>query len=137
MPLVTIFFVRSSLIYLLLGVTLGSLLLAEKGVHFQPFLWRLLPAHIEFLLIGFTLQLAMGVAYWIFPRFLAGGAERGSVFFPALSYLLLNSGVVLVGVGEALLWDSSLLLLGKSMELFSAFLFVLSIFRRVKPLFRP
>lgn len=63
--------------YLVLGFTLGLLLLVNKGVPIHPALWRLLPAHAEFLLLGWTLQLALGVAYWILPRF---GTRRGAVW---------------------------------------------------------
>ena len=43
----------------------------------QPALWRLLPAHIELLLLGWTLNLALGMAYWILPRYKTG-APRGA-----------------------------------------------------------
>ncbi|NOZ73444.1 MAG: hypothetical protein GXP38_16340 [Chloroflexi bacterium] len=67
MPRLSTWFVRASLIYLALGVTLGGLLLAEKGIPFYPALWIALPVHMEFLLIGWMVQLAMGMAYWILP----------------------------------------------------------------------
>ena len=50
---------RSALIYLALGFTFGALMLFEKGVPFYPPLLRLLPAHIEFVLFGWTMQLAI------------------------------------------------------------------------------
>ena len=60
MPRLSIWFIRSALIYLALGFTFGALLLANKGFPIIPEIWRLLPAHIELLLVGWTLQLAMG-----------------------------------------------------------------------------
>ena len=57
------------MLYLALGMTVGALLLFHKGIPLHPALWRWLPPHLEFLLVGWTLQLAMGVAFWILPRF--------------------------------------------------------------------
>jgi heme/copper-type cytochrome/quinol oxidase subunit 1 len=61
--------------------------------------WRLLPAHIEFLLFGWTVQLIMGVGFWIFPRFLR---SRGDVRPAWLAFALLNLGVWLVGLAPLL-----------------------------------
>ena len=61
--------VRTALIYLAIGFLLGALMLFEKGARIDPALLRLLPMHVEFVLVGWTVQLAMGVAFWILPRF--------------------------------------------------------------------
>ena len=76
MPHLSRLFMRAALVYLGFGFTLGALLLANKGIPFAPFVWGLLPAHIEFLLLGWFLQLAFGVAYWILPR-LGRASGRG------------------------------------------------------------
>ena len=79
MPPLTRFFVKTALIHLALGFTFGALMLANKGVPFYPVLWRLLPAHMELLLVGWTVQLALCVAYWILPRYWqrGRGVNRG------------------------------------------------------------
>src|ERR1041384_2259329 len=69
--------VGAALLYLGAGFTLGALLLVNKGSGFAPGLWRWLPVHFELLLIGWFVQLVMGVAYWIFPRFGMTRAARG------------------------------------------------------------
>jgi hypothetical protein len=61
--------VRTALLYLGVGFLLGALMLLQKGVPIDPSMLRLLPMHVEFVLLGWTLQLAMGVAFWILPRF--------------------------------------------------------------------
>lgn len=63
MPRLSVWFVRSSLVYLFLGFTLGGRMLANKGVLFGDWVWGLLEAHMEFLLLGWMVQLAMGVAF--------------------------------------------------------------------------
>ena len=42
MPRLSVYLVRASLIYLILGFTLGGLLLANKGVMISPLIWAML-----------------------------------------------------------------------------------------------
>jgi len=53
----------SALGYLTVGVTLGALLLVHKGLGVAPWTLRLLPAHLECVLFGWTVQLGFGVAF--------------------------------------------------------------------------
>ena len=78
MPRLSVIIVHTALVYLGVGFTLGALILFQKGVPYSAAVWPLLPMHIEFLLVGWTLHLALGMAYWILPRFLHGAA-RGAV----------------------------------------------------------
>jgi len=98
MPRLSIWFLRAALVYLALGITFGALMLANKGVPFYPQLWRLFPMHVEFLLVGWTVQLAMGVAYWILPRF-TRGAKRGNVPLAWSAWVMLNAGILMVFLG--------------------------------------
>ncbi len=67
MPKYAVWLIRISYVYLILGFTLGALLLINKATGFYPEIWLLLPAHIEIVLFGWIMQLVMGVAYWSFP----------------------------------------------------------------------
>ncbi|GIV95957.1 MAG: hypothetical protein KatS3mg057_0614 [Herpetosiphonaceae bacterium] len=101
MPAISRYAIRAALVHLALGVTIGALLLANKALPFAPWIWSLLPAHIHMLLIGWTVQLAFGVAFWILPRLSAEG-DRGS---PVLSWLIvagLNGGVTLAVLADLL-----------------------------------
>ncbi len=118
MPRLSVWLIRTALIYLAAGFTFGALLLFHKGVPLTPSMWRLLPAHIEFVLIGWTMQLAMGVAFWILPRF-ARGTARGDERWVWAAYMLLNAGVLAVGLGQAFGLPASYPLLGRSCELLS------------------
>ena len=135
MPRLSVWLVRSALIYLALGFTFGALMLFEKGVPFYPPLLRLLPAHIEFVLFGWTVQFAMGVAFWILPRF-QGGASRGNERLAWLAFLLLNSGVWLAGMGAVLDLAPAFLLLGRIAEVAAAAAFVVHAWPRIKPMSR-
>jgi len=92
MPTISIFFIRTALIYLVSGFGLGALLLANKALMFDNRLWEILPLHIELVLFGWTLQLIFGVAFWIMPRLPEG---YGKIHFAWLSYILLNTGLIL------------------------------------------
>lgn len=133
MPRLSVWFVRTALLHLAAGFTVGALLLANKGLPLHPWLWRLLPAHIELLLLGWTLNLALGVAYWILPRFKIG-APRGQPWPMWAAYLLLNAGIGLV-CGASLAANAPiLLLLGRGAEAAAAGLFAWHVLPRLKPL---
>ena len=132
MPRLSVWFVRSSLFHLLLGFTLGGILLANKGIPFAPWAWNLLPAHMEILLLGWMVQLAMGVAFWILPRF-RSGPPRGNVNLVWSALVLLNAGITMVAI-QPFLSLSWLALAGRLLETFSVLLFALASWQRVKPM---
>ncbi|MBI1802450.1 MAG: hypothetical protein HY259_11365 [Chloroflexi bacterium] len=130
MPRLSRWFVRAALLYQLLGFSFGGLILFHKGVPFYAEVWRLLPAHIEFMLFGWTAQLAMGVAFWILPRF-GGGASRGNEKAAWLAFALINAGVWLVAIGPvAPAWVTAL---GRLCELAAAASFGAHLWPRIKP----
>lgn len=131
MPRLSIWLIRAALIYLLLGFTFGALILIQKGTNLFPATWQLLPLHIEFLLFGWTLQLIMGTAFWILPRFMQE-PKRGNESSMGMAFGLLNVGLVLV-VGSVVLSDvSGLFFLGRLAEFAGVGAFVLNIWPRVK-----
>jgi hypothetical protein len=93
--------IRTALVWLALGYTIGGLLLLNKAVPILPWLWTLRYTHVHLLLIGWMVQFACGVAFWILPRLDAGGA-RGDERPVWLCYAALNSGVVLAGLHDPL-----------------------------------
>lgn len=131
MPRLTIWMLRAALVYLAAGFTFGGLLLFHKGVPLHPLIWLLLPAHIEFLLFGWTVQLVMGMAFWILPRF-SQAPRRGNEPLAWLAFGLLNLGVWLVGLAPVFTADAVLPFLGRALELTAAVAFVLHAWPRVK-----
>lgn len=132
MPILSVFFIRTALIYLSLGFTFGGLMLFNKGISIMPAVWSLLPAHIEFLLIGWTIQLMLGVAFWILPRF-SHGPARGREEIAWISYFLINAGIwmdVLSPLFHELPWVP---LLGRLFEVGAAAAFAGYAWGRVKP----
>lgn len=68
MPPLTVWALRLACVHLGVGLTVGALYLADKGVSFLPGQgW--LSVHFHTMLFGWTIQFVMGVAYWILPTF--------------------------------------------------------------------
>lgn len=127
MPRVSAWFVRASLCHLVGGFTIGALLLASKGIAFGSGVWAFRSVHVEMLLVGWIIQLVMGVAIWIFPRFVVHRAPRRSAVTAWLAFALLNSGVLLVSLGG--LWIAA----GRLVEIGAAVSFAVHLWGRVSP----
>ncbi len=130
MPRLSCWFIRMALLYFALGTTFGGLILWHKGIPLNPFIWRLLPLHIELLLFGWVVQLVMGVGFWIFPRFWRSrGDER-----PAwVAFWLLNVGVWLAGGASLFGWPAWTISIGRLAEIGAALAFALHAWPRIKP----
>ncbi|MCL4863485.1 MAG: hypothetical protein KJZ93_29035 [Caldilineaceae bacterium] len=130
MPRLAVWAIRAALLYLALGFTFGALILWNKGLPLHPQLWRLLPAHIDFLLFGWTMQLVLGVAYWILPRF---QTRRGNPLLAWLAFALLNVGVWLVSMAPFAPAPGFLNLGGRLAECAAALAFAAHAWPRIKP----
>ena len=121
MPRVSRVLVRTAMLHLLLGFGLGAWMLASKsGLMATPAL-SLVGAHVDVVLAGWMMQLAMGVASWILPR----DADRGPNPAPAwAAWGLLNAGVV------ASAWG--VLLPGRLLELAAVAVFALPALPRIR-----
>ena len=101
MPRLSRLMIRTALVWLALGYTVGGLLLLNKGLSLLPWLWTLRFTHVHLLLIGWMVQFACGVAFWILPRLDASGT-RGDERLVWLCYAALNIGVVLAALHDPL-----------------------------------
>ena len=132
MPLLSVFFIRASLIYLTLGFTFGGLMLVNKGTGSFTLVWSLLGSHIELLFFGWIVQLMLGVAFWILPRF-SQSPRRGKENLAWLSFLILNAGIwmdVLSPLFHELPWLPTI---GQILQVSAAVLFAMHVWPRIKP----
>ncbi|MEO8029719.1 MAG: hypothetical protein ABJC74_00670 [Gemmatimonadota bacterium] len=128
MPAISVRLIRSALLCLVAGAGLGALLLAapQSGTHGW---WR---AHAELMLLGWTGQLALGVAYWILPKHATGHA-RGAESLARGIHPLLNAGLLLGVSAWGLGLPGWVLAASRLLESAAIGSFVLVAWPRVKP----
>lgn len=131
MPRLSVWYIRASLLYLLIGFTFGSLLLFNKGLPLHPLIWGLLAAHIETLLFGWTVLLVMGMAFWILPRF-PKPPVRGNENLAWGAFILVNLGIGCLAAGSFLQGGAWLTLAGRAAEGVGVLAFAAHAWPRVK-----
>ena len=131
----TVWMVRAALVHLGLSFTVGGLILFHKGIPLGGSVWRLWPLHVESALTGWVIQLAMGMAVWILPRW-RQAPRYGNTRLGWIAFVLLNLGVIAVGVAPWISGLSGLAFAGRLAELLAVSAFVMMIWPRVKPLGR-
>ncbi len=102
MDRVSIYLVRAALLWLVFGFALGALMLSDALV---PGTWRdwFAPTHGHILFVGWFLQFAVGVGYWLLPRKRSPARPEGYHETGALlAFGLLNTGLVLRVIVEPL-----------------------------------
>lgn len=129
MPRLSCWFIRLALIHLVLGFTLGALMLAQKAGALGTAVWAFRVAHQEFLLAGFMLQLVFGVGFWILPR--PVHPQHGWPMVAAL--ILINAGVWLAAAGGTVPAWGGVAILGRLSEVGAVGLFASTIWPRVRP----
>jgi hypothetical protein len=129
-PALTVYALRIALSYLGIGFTIGALMLGVRGVSASSEVLWLRPLHLELLLIGWTVQLAFGVAFWILPR--RSGLGRGNERLAWGSLLLLNLGVLTVGLGGVLSASPGVLITGRLAELLAGLAFAAHVWPRAR-----
>ncbi len=132
MPRLSVWMIRMSLVYMGIGFLFGALILFHKGVPLDGRVWTLLNPHIELMIFGWTMQLAMGMAFWILPRF-SGEGRYGRVYLGWWSFALLNSGVIVTAIA---VWFGlpGFAVVGWALALLGVLAFTVMIWPRVKPL---
>jgi hypothetical protein len=85
---------------------------------------------MEVLLVGWTVQLALGVAYWILPRW---QSQRGDVRPAWASFFMINAGVLLVALAPFMAAWEWAPAAGRALELAAAAAFAWHAWPRVKP----
>lgn len=128
MPRLSTWFIRLALVHLVLGFTLGALMLIQKAGALSPVVWVGLPSHQDLLLVGFMLQLVFGVGAWILPRAPAPQSDRPLL----IALVLINAGVWLSVVGSVIPAVAGLVALGRVGEVGAVVLFALHIWPRVR-----
>lgn len=121
-------FIKASLAWLAMGVTLG----VAMAAHPLWTIYRL--AHVHMVLLGFVTMMIYGVAYHVIPRF-AGfplHSRRAAVWH----WWIANAGLALMAVGFALRarawpWATHVLACGGTLSATGAYVFVFLLWRTI------
>jgi hypothetical protein len=139
-PTLSRWFVKSALVYLVLGAVVAALALSSAA-PLPPALLALRPLAWHLITVGWATQLIFGVAFWMFP--LAGKQQpRGDERLASLAFWSLNVGLALRAAGEPALalWPDAplapLLPLAAASQVVAVCLFVVITWPRIKALGR-
>ena len=97
MPPIARNFVKAAFLYFLAAFLLGALMMLDRWLSFSRWLRVVYLSQLHLLMVGWLTQLALGVAYWIFPRFLKerDPRPRGSDPLAWVVLICLNVGLLL------------------------------------------
>jgi hypothetical protein len=97
MPAIARNFVKASFVYFIAAFLLGALMMLDRWLSFSRWLKVVYLSQLHLLVVGWITQLALGVAYWIFPRFLKtqDPQPRGSDRLAWTAIACLNIGLLL------------------------------------------
>lgn len=137
MPVLTRWFLKSSLLFLILAVLLGMLLAAQAPLSLPVFISAFSPLYFHLFMVGWVAQLIFGVVYWMFPK-RSREKPHGSETLAWGVFWLLNIGLVLRLVAEPALalkptpiWGW-LLAISAVLQWLAGTVFVLNTWGRVK-----
>ena len=144
MPPIARTFVKASFLYFLAAFLLGALMMLDRWLGFSRWLGAIYMSQLHLLLVGWITQLAIGVAYWIFPRFLKeqDPRPRGSGTLAWLVLISLNAGLLLRFAAEpfylmdAQPWLAALMALSGLLQALGAIGFGWMIWGRIRPMER-
>jgi hypothetical protein len=139
MPLLTRWYIRSALVYLIAALLLAVVL--ALPINLPPFIRFMNPAYFHLFLVGWVTQMIFGVIYWMFP-IITRAQPRGNERLGWASYMLLNVGLLLRLIGEPLVSTRPetgvgwLLAISALLQWLAAVLFVMLAWPRVKEKYR-
>lgn len=137
MPLLSRTFIKAGLIYFVVGLAAGVLLVAQPILKLPSVLGLIYPVYIHLLMVGWVMQLIMGVVYWMFPKY-SKAQPRRSEKLGWVVFGLLNAGLVLRALGEPLntvrpeLHIGWVLVISAVLQLLAGWGFVINTWSRVK-----
>jgi len=124
MSKITVWFIRCAMVYFLIATILG-LHMAVVGT-LQPYY----SIHVHFNLLGWMSMMIYGVAYHILPRF--SGRPLYSDRLAEVQFWLANIGLLGMALGWAVT-VKGLLVVFSVAEVLSVGLFVINIFKTIRP----
>jgi len=142
MPPIARTYVKAAFVYFVVAFVLGALMMLERWLNFSQWLRVVYLSQLHLLVVGWITQLAIGVAYWIFPRFRKQQTSepRGSDTLAWGVLIALNLGLLLRFFFEPFYltgpqpWLAALLALSGGLQALAALGFAWLVWGRIRPM---
>lgn len=131
-------FVRTSLLFLVLGLLLGAFMLIRRELYGEWPAPYLVSAHTHVVFVGFVLFMILGVALWLFPKPLPGDRRYRPARIMTVYWLLLFGTLARFGgeLGQALTTGpvlTGLTLVGGLAQVTALLLYIWTMWHRIRP----
>ena len=133
MPLLTRWFLRTALVYLILALCAGVLLALPETTPMAG----MFPVYFHLLTFGWLTQLIFGIALWMFPKY-SPSQPRGPEWLGWSTFILLNLGLILRVFFEPLNsispspWSGWMLVIAAIFQWLSGVTFAANTWKRVR-----
>lgn len=142
MPPIARILIKAAFVYFVAAFLLGALMMLDRWLSFSRWLRVVYLSQMHLLVVGWITQLAIGVAYWMFPRLRKeqDSQPRGSDTLAWTTFICLNAGLLLRFVFEpfylmgAQPWLAALMALSGVLQAMAAVAFGLLIWARIRPM---
>ena len=142
MPRLARSYIKVAFAYFIAAFVLGALMMLDRWLGFSRWLKVVYLSQLHLLVVGWITLLAIGVAYWMFPRFLKEQTlePRGSDTLAWAVLICLNAGLLLRFIVEPFYlmgpqpWLAALLALSGVLQALAAVGFGLLIWGRIRAL---
>lgn len=132
------YFIKTSVIFLTIGIITGLYMAIAKYVFNSGYTQELISAHTHLILVGSVMMMIMGVALWFFPR-----AEKDDRRYNPTS-ILISYWIMTIGTSFRFIfqvianfvyarWIHYLIALSSSLQVIAMILFFYSMWGRIRP----
>jgi hypothetical protein len=135
-------YIKAAFVYFIVAFVLGALMMLDRWLGFSRWLKVVYFSQLHLLMVGWITQLAIGVAYWMFPRLRKeqDPRPRGSDTLGWFVLVALNAGLLLRFLLEpfylmgAQPWLAATMALSGILQAAAAVAFGLLIWARIRPM---
>ncbi len=132
------YFIKTSIIFLIIGIVTGFFLMLAKYFNIPGYTGEIISAHTHLILLGSVMMMIMGVALWFFPR----AEKEDKKYNPDLIrfvFWLMTISTALRFVFQLLYgflysgWFAYVITIASIFQIISIILFFYSIWGRIRP----
>jgi hypothetical protein len=135
-------YIKAAFVYFIVAFVLGALMMLDRWLVFSRWLRVVYFSQLHLLMVGWITQLAIGVAYWMFPRLRKeqDPRPRGSDALAWFVLITLNLGLVLRFLLEPFYlmgpqpWLAATMALSGILQAAAAVAFGLLMWARIRPM---